>query len=279
MLRVSRLILLLPIAVAAVLTLSAQQAPQKPATAASRSIALQNPFLAPVSGSPVTATFVIDTERTRPDGSTEALSGTFQVARDSSGRISHELRELEPPSSAGESPSQGAVLYDPRTHLSQTIDGANRTDVEREIRLPVNWFLTAAGTSEFEELGRKTIAGVEVKGVRRTWRAPAQLSPTGQPARTSIETWFSDRLHMTVSERRTNPDGSVVSVIASQIDRQQPTASLFKAPQGYQVVRLKPLVFYSAPLSAHLGNGWSGIPPDYDPNDGNGGFSYPGLMR
>jgi hypothetical protein len=275
MVRVSRLTLFVSIAVAAVLTLSGQQAPQKPAMAASRSIALQNPFLAPVSGTPVTATFVINTERTRPDGSTEALGATFQVARDSGGRISHELRELKPPSSAGESPSQGAVLYDPRTHLSQTIDDAKRTDVEREIRLPVNWFLTADGTAEFEELGRKTIAGVKVRGVRRMWRAPGQFSPTGQPWQTSIETWFSDRLHMTVSERRTNPDGSVVSVIASQIDRQQPAASLFKAPLGYQVVRLKPLVFYRG----HVGTGWTGIPPDYDPNDGLGRQVYPGLIR
>jgi hypothetical protein len=104
--RVSRLALVVPIVLAVVLALSAQQAPQKPATVASRSIALQNPFLAPVSGSPVTATFVINTERTRPDGSTGALSATFQVARDSSGRISHELRELAPPSSAEESPRE-----------------------------------------------------------------------------------------------------------------------------------------------------------------------------
>jgi len=275
MVLVFRLALLAPIAVAGVLTLSAQQAPKQPQTAASRSIALQSPFLAPVSGSPVTARFVINTERSRPDGSTEALGATFQVARDSSGRISHELRGLEPPTSAAESPSQGAVLYDPRTHLSQTIDDANRTDVEREIRLPVNWFLTAAGTSEFKNLGSKTIAGVKVRGTRRTWRASAQFSQTGQPSQTSIDTWFSDRLHMTVSERRTNPDGSVVSVIASQIDRQQPAASLFEAPQGYQVVRLKPLVFYSAPL----GSGWSGIAPDYDPNDRFGGVVYPGLIR
>jgi hypothetical protein len=145
----------------------------------------------------------------------------------------------------------------------------------REIHLPINSPLTAAGTSEFEELGRKTIGGVEVRGVRRTWRAPAHSSQAGRPLQTSIETWFSDRLHMTVSERRTNPDGSVVSVIASQIDRQQPAASLFKAPQSYRVVRLKALVFYRATL----GTSWTGIPPDYDPNDGSGSVSYPGLIR
>jgi len=53
MVLVSRLPLLVPVTLAAVLTLSAQQAPQTPAAALCRPSALLNPFLEPVSGVPV----------------------------------------------------------------------------------------------------------------------------------------------------------------------------------------------------------------------------------
>jgi hypothetical protein len=270
----SRLPLLVSVTVAAVFTLSAQQAPQEPAAALFRPNDLLTPFLAPVSGAPVTATFVIVTEWTRGDGSTETLGSTFQVARDSGGRISHELRKLEPAAFTGAPPLLGVVLYNPRTETSQTIDPVNRTDVELTDRLP-NDTLSGYGGEEIVDLGRKMIAGLDVTGVRRTWRVPVGLSLTGQPSQTSDESWYSNRLHMIVSERRTDPLGGVVVITVSGIDRQRPPASLFKVPQRYQVIRKK------RPANTHIARGesWSIRPPEYDPNDGFGRIIYPSSIR
>ena len=278
MLLLSRLPFLVPVTVAAALTLSAQQPSQAPATALCRPSALLNPFLAPVAGAPVTATYLIKIEWPHVLGSTETLGSTFQVARDSRGRISHELRELVPAFSAGAPPLYGVVLYDPRTQMSQTIDPANRTDVELQLHLPPR-ALSASSIAEVEDLGRKTISGLDVEGVRRSLRSRAKLSLATQPWQTSDESWYSNDLHMIVSERRTNPLGGMMVITMAEIDRHEPPDALFQVPQGYRVIRPKTQLFTS-----FVGGGqpWAIPGPDYDPNDidgaypalGFGGFSF-----
>jgi hypothetical protein len=265
----------------ALLTLNAQRLPPETATAPSRFNVLLNPFLGPVSGAPVTATFAINVKWWRVGGDIETLDSTFQVARDSRGRISHELRRLVPASSTGAPQLVGVVLYDPRTKTSQTIDQATRTDVELQSELPADTLsasnlATLSRIAEIEELGEKTNSGLEVKGVRCTWKAQNQASLTGQASQTSIESWYSNDLHMIVSERRVIPLQGVVSITLSEIDRHEPPAGLCTAPQGYQVIRLKRQVLTRQvrPGLAQDGS-WSITPPDYDPNDGSGGFSYP----
>jgi hypothetical protein len=268
MLPTSRLPRLVPATLAAVLTLSAQQAPQIPATVLCRPSALLNPFLAPVSGEPVTVTYVIKIERPQLDGSIETLDSTFHVARDSRGRISRELRERLPASSAGARPLLGVVLYNPRTRMSQTIDTANRTDVELQVQLhspavSLQATVPASNRARIEDLGRKSISGLDVKGDRETWKDPAQLSPARQPSQSSIESWYSNDLHMIVSERRTTPLGVVVTIALSEIDRHEPPAALFKVPQGYRVIRPKSQVYSH---TGFAGDAWSITPPDQDGN-------------
>lgn len=185
-----------------------------------------------------------------------------------------------PASFTGAPPFVGVVLYDPSTKTSQTIDHAARTDVELQGDLPADTLspsniATLSGIAEIEDLGEKRISGLEVRGVRCTWKAPAQASLTGQPSQTSIVSWYSNDLHMIVSEQRVNSLGGVVAITLSKIDRHEPPALLFKAPQGYQAIRLKRLVRTSL---AQDGS-WTITPPDYDPNDGSGGFSYPSPTR
>jgi hypothetical protein len=246
--------------VGAALTLSAQQAVQTPATALNRPSALLNPFLAPVSGVPVTATFVIKMEWPHGYGGTETFGSTFQVARDSRGRISHELREFVPASSAGAPPLLGVVLFDPHTSTSHTIDPANRTDVESQVHLPTD-SLSASSIAQAVDLGRKKISGLEVKGIRRTLRSQTKLSLARQPWQTSDESWYSNDLHMIVSERRTNPLAGVMVISMEEIDRHEPPAELFQVPQGCRLIRRNGRAFSSFARPA-----WSITPPDQDGN-------------
>jgi hypothetical protein len=277
MLPVFRLSLIVAIGAAAIPELTAQQMPQKPAIGLCRPNALLNPFVAPVSGEPVTVTYVIKTERLRPDGDIETQGHSFQVARDSKGRISHELGARPPASSVA--PMVGMVLYDPRTQMSQTIDPANRTDVQVQIQLhpPGRLLETAAvsasGNPKIENLGTKTISGLSVMGVRETWRGPVQPYSGGQPSQTSFERWYSNDLHMIVFERRITPLGIVVMTAVSQIDRREPDSALFKVPQGYRVIRPKRQV-----LTRFAAATWAIRPPDYDPNDLNGNVAYPSMI-
>ena len=272
MLLVSRLSILVSAAAAAVLTLSAQRIPQ--ATALCCPSALMSPFLAPISGVPVTATFTISEERPESNGSTDKLRSTFKAARDSKGRISRELREFVSTPFAGAPSLLGEVLYDPHTQMSQTIDAMDKTDVEIEVGLhpPVvsgEKPVSASGRVQIDDLGTKTIFGFNARGIRETWNSSGQLS-AGRPSQFSVESWYSDDLHMIVAERRTNPLGRVVVITLSSIDRQRPAASLFKVPKGYWVIRQK-----QHTVTTFVGNTWLIPAPDYDPNDGNGGFGYP----
>lgn len=279
MLPVFRLSLLAAISAAAIPGLIAQQMPQKPAIGLCRPNALLNPFVAPVSNEPVTVTYVVKTERLQPDGDIETQGRSFQVARDAKGRISHELGERVQASSVREAPMVGMVLYDPRTQLSQTIDPANRTDVEVQIQLHAPGGLletatvSASGNPKIEDLGRKTISGLNVMGVRETWRGPVQPYSGGQPSQTSVERWYSNDLHMIVFERRITPLGIVVMTAVSQIDRRAPDSALFKVPQGYRVIRPKKQV-----LTRFAPATWAITPPDYDPNDLNGNVAYPSMV-
>jgi hypothetical protein len=174
----------------------------------------------------------------------------------------------------------GMVLYDPHAQMSQTIDPANRTDIEVQIQLqPPSGLLeiaavSATGNPKIENLGRKTISGLNVTGVRETWKGPVQPYSGGQPSQTSFERWYSNDLHMIVFERRTTPLGVVVTTAMSEMDRREPPVSLFKVPPGYHVIRPK-----RQDLTHFAADTWSITPPDYDPTDRSGSVTYPSLIR
>lgn len=239
--RVSRLPLLFPIVAAAVLTFTVRQAQPQSVVGPTPPNALLSPFVAPVAHLPLTATFVLKVERPQANESAQSIGCTFQVARDATGRISRELRGLVPASSAEAPPLFGTVLYNPHSHMSQTIDPVHRTDVKLPMDLPTDIF-TVSPPAETQGLGVKTIDGLKITGVRRTWKIPARLSPTGKRLQTVDERWYSKDLRMVVLERRFNLLGGVVRITLSAIDRGNPSASLFEAPTGYRVIVKKSLV-------------------------------------
>lgn len=252
-LRLARLTLLPLIIGAALLTLDAQQASQEPAVSSSRSLAYLAPFVPSVAGAPFMATFAIRTEQPGADGSTEALQSMTKVVRDSSGRVRHELRELEPPS-GGEAPLVAVVLSDPPARIVHTLDPVHRIDSRRQFDASRQGVSAAAGTAEGEDLGIRTINGLKVKGVRRTWRIPSRLDAAGQPVQAADETWYSDELQMIVLETRSDSSGRVMTVSMSQLDRHEPPASLLRVPEGYsQTVNV-----------GRTSNMWPTMPPDYD---------------
>jgi hypothetical protein len=95
---VPRLPVLLLSTGAALLVLHAQQTPQKSAAARPLRIALIAPNIPPVSGIPVSAEYVIQTEQPPAGWRSETWHSTTLVARDPNGRIRHELHEYVPTS-------------------------------------------------------------------------------------------------------------------------------------------------------------------------------------
>jgi hypothetical protein len=232
-----RLPVLLLITGAALPALHTQQNPQESAAVHPRRIAFVAPYTPPVSGIPVSAEYVIQTERPPAGGQSEIWHSTTQVARDADGRIRHELRDYVPASFTQKPPLFCVILLDPVTRLSHTLDPVLQTD-DRQ------WFHSSRltkfdpGASGGEDLGARTIDGLEVRGERRAWTHPSRLGAPGQSDQVVDETWYSNELQLVVFERQTNSSGGIVTISLSHLDRSDPSASLFTVPRGYHVPNL-----------------------------------------
>jgi len=126
--KVPRLPVLLLITGASLPALHAQQTPQKSVAAHPLRLAFIAPYIPPVSGLPVSADYVIQTQQAPVDGQSETLQSTTLVARDSDGRIRHELHDYVPASFTKKPPSMCVVLLDPVARLFHILNPVLQTD-------------------------------------------------------------------------------------------------------------------------------------------------------
>ncbi|HXF80162.1 MAG TPA: hypothetical protein VN598_14945 [Usitatibacter sp.] len=85
------------------------------------------------------------------------------------------------------------------------------------------------------KLAAKDIEGVKAEGVSTAWTIPAGEIGNKNPISITRETWTSPDLHVTVLSRYNDPrTGESIYRLAS-IKRAEPSADLFKLPEGYKV--------------------------------------------
>jgi hypothetical protein len=232
--RVPRLPFLLLIAGAALFPLDAQQNSNQPANVAARPFAFILPFIPPVSGSPVTVEYAVKVERPPVAGAPQAWRSVVQVARDSNGRIWHELHEYLPQSSTANAKLLFVVFTDPIARLSHLMTPADRIDDRQWYHLPQPGFSDPAKWPGIN-LGNGTVDGFAVTGKLRTWTTRRWQDDSGQRSRVVDVTWYSNDLRLIVFERQTDSSGGVLTISMSLIDRHEPPASLFKVPRGYHL--------------------------------------------
>lgn len=253
---VSRLPILLLIAWAALLSLHGQQTPQKSAKVLPRSLSLLVPYVPTVSGASFTANYEVQMQQPLASGGSESWHSTTLVARDSSGRIRHELYAYAPASFTKEPPLLWIVLTDPVARLRHLVDPARRTE-NREWFHASHSIPLGTGSPADEDLGTKDMGGLAVRGERRTWTRRYQLVASGQPVQVTDETWYSDKLQLVVFEQQKDTAGVVLTIAMSRFDPSEPAASLFRVPQGYRVLN-----WPNAPLPSRWGSPVPGPDPD-----------------
>jgi hypothetical protein len=197
-----------------------------------------------VTGTPYTATILIDTTQTLTDGNRIVNHSTESVARDSAGRIRRELRI----SNVGALPVPGPaviVIADPVSHLDYILDPAKHT-----VRISKPQIITfSPGENERaaapnpkrrqvtrESLGTQTIDGLVAEGTRITSTLPAGSIGNEQPFSTSVETWYSRDLQTVILRKRNDPRLGQTVYRLTDIHRGEPDASLFKVPADYKVL-------------------------------------------
>ena len=84
-------------------------------------------------------------------------------------------------------------------------------------------------------LGTQTIGGVSAEGTRYTRTIPAGQIGNAKPIVVVTERWYSPDLQMVVMTKHTDPRMGETTFQMTNIQRQEPAATLFQVPSDYAV--------------------------------------------
>ncbi len=199
-----------------------------------------------VTGAPFSAQVTRETVQVLSDGTRVDQKMTGSVARDSAGRTRQEMtfNSIGPLSASGQAPHI-AFIRDPaagKTYIlnedKQTVLTMNRparAGAEGDAR-----WMRQNDQSRHENanvqttsLGTKTIDGLTVQGTKVTRTIPAGRIGNDKPMVITREEWYSPDLQMVVSSTRTDPRFGTTTYQLTNINRSEPSETLFTVPSGY----------------------------------------------
>lgn len=93
------------------------------------------------------------------------------------------------------------------------------------------------GDSVTKQLGEKEIEGIRVTGTLTTMTIPAERIGNQFPLEIVSERWFSPELQVVVMSRRSDPRFGDTVYRLINIDRSEPSQSLFEIPAGFRIER------------------------------------------
>jgi hypothetical protein len=204
---------------------------------------------APVVGQPYSAVQVHGTTRTLADGSTVSHHGHHVVARDAEGRVHVEMRMAI--GRNGEPDQVMVFVVDPVAHTLTTwlSNVPNQPKVASLIKLPAPGKDASPALAEknpaedhrpqpivtTEDLGAKTIQGLETTGKRTTTIVPVGRSGNSAPITKTHEVWTSADMGLVVKQVWNDPRYGERTVELKDLSRVAPDPALFRPPAGYTV--------------------------------------------
>jgi hypothetical protein len=210
---------------------------------------LSSILAAPVVGQPYSAVQVHGTTRTLADGSTISHHGHHVVARDAEGRVHVEMRLSN--GRNGEPDQVMAFVMDPVAHTLTTwlSNVPNQPKIASLIKMPSAGRDASPVPAEknpgedrrpqpiitTEDLGTKTIQGLETTGKRTTTIVPVGRSGNSAPITKTYEVWTSADLGLVVRQIWNDPRSGERTVELKDLSRANPDPALFRPPAGYAV--------------------------------------------
>jgi hypothetical protein len=193
-----------------------------------------------VTGAPFSASFSTQQTQTLADGNKIERNTTGTVARDSAGRTRRDmtLPAIGPWAAAGKTPPQVSFIKDPVAGTDYVLVANTKT--ARKIAAH-NHGANAAMAAKVqknvttESLGTQTINGVSAQGTRTTRTIPAGEMGNEKPISIVKESWYSPDLQITVMTKRTDPRMGETVFQMTNIQKQEPAATLFQVPSDYTV--------------------------------------------
>jgi hypothetical protein len=203
-----------------------------------------------VTGVPYSAVGVTETTQTLADGTTINRKIQANIFRDGQGRVRREttLPVIGPLVASGKSnsfvmihdPVAGtAFILHPDTKIADQLPahgrgmknpGALQGKFEAHVQQEI-----ANGTVKKEDLGTQTINGVAAQGTRYTHTIPIGQIGNDKPITAVTERWYSADLQVVVKSTRTDPRFGTTTYTLTNVQRQEPAATLFTVPSDYTV--------------------------------------------
>jgi hypothetical protein len=207
-----------------------------------------------VTGIPLTAQISMTRENTLADGNHIFKQTQTTLYRDSQGRVRREMTVEVGTPATGAVKHTMIVIKDPVSGKRYMLDPSNKTARElpmgRQGRGPnpnpaggpgqnAQAKRMSAAVQE-QQLGSKTIDGVQAEGRRAIRTIPAGEIGNEKPIEVVTERWFSTELQIPMLITHTDPMMGTVTTKVTSLTRGEPDASLFQVPSDYKIVSGRP---------------------------------------
>ncbi|MGI8959753.1 MAG: hypothetical protein ACR2IV_08350 [Bryobacteraceae bacterium] len=230
--------------------------------------------MGPVAGAPYSAQATTQRVQVLADGNRIEQTTSGSVARDSQGRVRRDEALPGLASNNGDAPHI-VMIDDPVAHVHWTLDAQTKTAMKMPVSRDKNggfgdllvapppigatktFFYAQAGTAAGSvsknqvfvksgaraddhdvaksDLGTQTIEGVVAQGTRITRTIPAGQIGNVQPIVITTESWYSPDLKVLVMSKSNDPRMGDTTYKLTNIQRSEPTPSLFRPPDDYTV--------------------------------------------
>ena len=204
-----------------------------------------------VTGIPLSADLVVTRDTTLADGNHIHNQTQTKVYRDAEGRVRREIGfELTTPAT-GSAKRSMILISDPVAGKRYVLNPQNKTAHVMPLHPPKNgqappppppdgeagpmWVQRDDSNVVKEQLGTKTINGLQVEGKRVTRTIPAGKIGNENPIQVVTERWYSTDLQLPVTTTHFDPMMGTVTTNLTNINRAAPDASLFQVPSDYTI--------------------------------------------
>jgi hypothetical protein len=205
---------------------------------------LQSISILPQTNAPFSATVTTEWAKLLPDGTKQTLWNHRIVARDSSGRIFEERRSFTPDGDKVATQISELDYTDPSRHEITICKPQQRSCYVYPYNKPQTVNLTppgplpgGRGTVTREELGQKTIDGVQATGSREITTLKASSIGTEKDEPIVKEFWYSPRLGINLETKRFDPRSGIQNFTVSDLSQAEPRPNLFDLPTGYRIIQ------------------------------------------
>lgn len=198
-------------------------------------------FVPMIPGQPFRAKIEAQVTRRLPDGTTMALKYYALEARDDSGRVYREARDMIAADSSMESALMRTYVYDGKTSLISICTPSRQTCQQMPLQPPpeeeqLGPSKDGKSVLARESLGTKTMDGLQVIGTRETRTFNPGAFGNDKPVIVTKEFWYSPRLEFNLSVTRSDPRSGSQKLEVTDLKLGDPGSEWFAIPAGYRIV-------------------------------------------